>query len=327
MKPMPWGALLALCVLPAWAQAQAGAPEIEWPLPWRAGVVLEYDQQYTSTDRRDGRDHTVSATDVVRISIVRADEDGYVQRWVSTDPAYDLTAMPEEMRLAVGTAAEAFRDLPMDVRLDAEGAYVGVLDVAALQSRYREALEQAFADVAGRADPALPAETRALLSKMTDALTAPAVIEQQFAELPAAYNFVAGGGLAPEVEYRYDDTGTSPLGGESIAMRNRMSLAATDDPDVYALHWRIEPDNAAITAIIRRFVDDLMQDQLKAAGPEQEAAYATAMAELGKRADFNTTVTYLVDGTTGVVQRMEHVQVKRIGNKDETSRTVLTRRR
>ncbi len=93
--------MMCVCALlagPALAQTEKASDELHWPLPWRAGVVLEYDQQYESTNRRDGKDFTVTGTDVLELRIMRADEAGFVQRWVSTNPQIDMTGLPEEMQ-------------------------------------------------------------------------------------------------------------------------------------------------------------------------------------------------------------------------------------
>jgi hypothetical protein len=217
MKHKVWGWVLAAVAFPVVAQEADG---VEWPLPWRIGTTLEYDQVYVSTNRRDGQEFTVKATDVARISIERADADGYVQRWVSTDPKYDLSALPEQARLAVTAAAEALRDLPLDVRLNAEGAYLGLVDLETLRQKYRSAMETAFERILQPYSDQLPSDGEAILARVIDTLTAPSVVEQQFAELPAAYNFVAGGGLAPGVEYAYEDQGLNPLGGD---LRNTLA--------------------------------------------------------------------------------------------------------
>jgi hypothetical protein len=321
MRHKGWGWLLAACALPAMAQ---DAPEVEWPLPWQAGTTLEYDHAYASTNRRDGQDYTIKATDVTRISVERADSDGYVQRWVSTDPTYDLSALPEQARLAITAAAEALRDLPLDVRLDADGAYLGLLDVETLRKQYREAMEASFARIMAPHAEQLPADAEALIVRMIDTLTAPAVVEQQFAEIPAAYNFIAGGGLSPGVEYAYEDQGVNPLGGESIAMHNTLAMSVADRQGVYEVRWRIEPDVHALALAIERAAGEMLGDALASAGEAQQAEAAETMAAARRDAEFTTTVTYRVEASSGVVQRMEHVQVKRFGNKDETTTNVLT---
>lgn len=326
MRQKAWGWLLATCALPVMAQGAPEADKVEWPLPWQAGTTLEYDHAYASTNRRDGQEVTIKATDVTRISVERADSDGYVQRWVSTDPKYDLSALPEQARLAITAAAEAMRDLPLDVRLDAEGAYQGLLDVETLRQQYREAMETSFARIMEPHADQLPADAEAMIARIIETLTAPAVVEQQFAEIPAAYNFIAGGGLSPGVEYAYEDQGVNPLGGEAIAMHNTLVMSETDRQGVYDVHWRIEPDVQAVAAAIERAAGEMVGDALASASEAQQAEAAEAMATARSGAEFTTTVTYRVDASRGVVQRMEHVQVKRFGNKDETTTNVLTLR-
>lgn len=327
MRLKVWGWLLAACALPAMAQDAPEVDQVEWPLPWQVGTTLEYDHAYVSTNRRDGQEFTIKATDVTRISVERADREGYVQRWVSTDPKYDLSALPEQARLAITAAAEALRDLPLDVRLDAEGAYQGLLDLETLRQQYREAMETSFERIMEPHAEQLPADAEAMIARMIDTLTAPAVVEQQFAELPAAYNFIAGGGLSPGVEYAYEDQGVNPLGGEAIAMHNTLTMSDTDRQGVYEVRWRIEPDIQALALAIERAAGQMLGDALASASEAQQAEAAETMATARRDAKFSTTVNYRVDASSGVVQRMEHVQVKRFGNKDETTTNVLTLRR
>lgn len=322
-------ALLCGCLLlagQAWAETEASGDDLHWPLPWRAGRVLVYDQQYETTNRRDGKTVTVSGTDALELRIVRADEDGFVQRWTSTDPKLELAQLPEALRLPMKAAVDAFAGLPLDVSLDRQGAYRGLANLDTLQPVYRKAMEQLVADMLAQSETPATDQGRAMMATMTQMLTTREVIEQEMAEIPAAYNFVAGGGLEPGMEYTYEDEGLAALDQSAIKRTNKVSLEATDDADVYRVQWRIEPDNAAVAQLVRKAVDEMLAGQFDLSDPKQKAEYDEALAKVGDDADYSTNVSYLVDATTGIVQRMEHVQVERIGKKDETTTIVLTLR-
>lgn len=324
------GIVCALALLaPAlvWADdapaAQAEGRKVTWPLPWRAGVVLEYDQSFESVDRKGDATVAVKGTDVVRISIERADTEGFVQRWVSTDPKLDVTQLPAEMRAVMTSTVEAFKGLALDVRLDSEGAYQGLLNLAELQPRYRDAMLAMMTRTLSLGGKPPRPEDAAMVTRMVEMITAPAVVENQLAEEPVAYNFVAGGGLSMDTEYEYEDEGTSPLGGKSIGMVNTLSLRQADDPDLYEVHWRVVPDARQTAAMVEQFVRDMFKDQKDMPA----SAIEKSLAGLSRDAEFSTSVTYLVDKASGIVERMESVQVKRFGSKNETERTVMTRRR
>lgn len=320
-------ALALLAPALAWADGPPAAqPEdgkVTWPLPWRAGVALEYDQSFESVDRKGDVAVAMKGSDVVRISIERADTGGFVQRWVSTDPKLDGEHLPAELRTVMTSTLQAFKGLALDVRLDREGGYQGLLNLAELQPRFRDAMLAIMTRTLSLdGKPPRPEDT-AMMTRMVDTITAPAVVQNQLAEEPAAYNFVAGGGLALDAEYEYEDEGANPLGGKPIRMVNTMSLRQADDPDQYELHWRVVPDAAQTTAMVEQFVRDMFKDQKDMPA----SAIEKALAGLSRDAEFSTSVTYLIDKASGIVERMESVQVKRFGSKNETERTVMTLRR
>lgn len=320
-------ALALLAPALAWAEDTAAAqPEdrrITWPLPWRAGVALEYDQSFESVDRKSDVTVAVKGTDVVRISIDRADTEGFVQRWVSTDPKLDLEQLPAGMRTVMTSTMQAFKGLALDVRLDKEGTYQGLLNLAQLQPRYRDAMLAIMTRTLSLGGKPPKPEDTAMMTRVVDTMTAPAVVQNQLAEEPAAYNFVAGGGLAMDTEYEYEDEGANPLGGKAIRMVNTMSLRQADDPRLYEVHWRVVPDGRQTAAMVEQFVRDMFKDQKDLPA----SAIEKSLAGLSRDAEFSTSVTYLIDKTSGIVERMESVQVKRFGSKNETERTVMTLRR
>ena len=304
------------------AAVKAENPKITWPLPWRAGVVLEYDQSFVSVNKKGDVTVAVSGTDVVRISIDRADTGGFVQRWVSTDPKLDVDQLPAELRTVMTSTAQAFKGLALDVRLDKEGGYQGLLNIAELQPRYRDAMLAIMTKALSLGGKPPKPEDTAMVTRMVDTIAAPAVVETQLAEEPAAYNFVAGGGLAMDTEYEYEDEGANPLGGKPIKMVNTMSLQQAPDQDLYEVHWRVVPDATQTAAMIKQFARDMFKDQKNLPAAEIEKS----LAELSMDAEFSTSVTYLVNKASGIVERMESVQVKRFGSKNETERTVMTLR-
>ena len=161
---------------------------------------------------------------------------------------------------------------------------------------------------------------------MIDMLTARPVLEQQLADIPAAYNFVSGGGLELDAEYEYEDSGTNPLGGEPIPMRDRLHLTTAADPRFHALTWEVEPDAQVASALAAQAAEQMLAPQAvgQDAGAQEELQQALEQARAD--AKFTTTVSYLVDKATGVIERMEQVEVKRFGGKDQTTTTLLQRR-
>lgn len=58
----------------------------------------------------------------------------------------------------------------------------------------------------------------------------------------------------------------------------------------------------------------------------KQQASVKAMDTPGKGCGFQPTVTHLIDGRIGIIERMGHVQVKRIGKQDATTTTLPGRR-
>lgn len=318
-------ALLLLLPAPARAEAAPEQPEkqkIIWPLPWHGDSTLEYDQTFESVNKKGEITVAVKGSDIVRISIERADSDGFVQRWVSTDPQLDVDQLPVELRTVMKSTAQAFKGLALDVQLDKDGTYKGLINLAEVQPRYRNAMLAIMTKAISLPDAAPKPEATAMMIRMVDMIAAPAVVEAQFAEEPVAYNFIAGGGLALDTEYEYEDQGANPLGGQPIRMVNTMSLNQAPDPAQYEVRWRVVPDAAETIAMIKQFTRELFKDQKDMPVGEVDKV----LAQLSMDADFSTTVTYQVSKVTGIVERMEKVQIKKFGSKDEFKRTVMSLR-
>lgn len=305
---------------------QAADDAVTWPLPWRVGVRLEYDQTYRSVSVRNGKPVEITGTDLVSVEIVRADTGGFVQRWTSLAPSLQTDALPADLASTMQAALAAMADIELDVALDEEGSYQGLANLDDVHARYSAALRAMFATLADK-QGTTDAATKATFDNMVGMLTARPVMENQLAEQPAAYNFVAGGGLELDAQYEYDDEGTSPIGGKPIKMKNRLWLGEADDPGLYALRWEVEPDAEATAQMIAEAVRKMLAPQLASAGPEAARQIQTAIDGVRRDAKFTTTVEYLVDRQTGIVERMQHVQVKRFGQKDETTTTTHQRRR
>lgn len=333
-----WGRLLAAAVVLAFcmsAQAaekrafskSASVPDpdaLSWPLPWRPGMVLTYDQRHESEDSRDGEAVHITSSDVLELHMSPRAGGGWIQRWIGRAPQVQTEGLPPPMQKMMAVAVESFRDLPIDIALGTEGHFDNVANLPDVQPRYRRALQGMFDSMLPEMkDTPAADDARVMFARMVDAMSAPAVLESQLGETPAAYNFISGGGLVPDRRYDYDDEFANPLDGEIIASRNSLLLTRpADDTKTVEVRWTVRPDLDALTAVIARFVDRTLQGQVPE-GKEREALVAKLKAD----AEFVTEVTYRVDPQSGIVQRMELVQRKRFGGKQGTDRTTLVLRR
>ena len=297
---------------------------LSWPLPWKPGQALVYDQRYESEESRDGKTMRVVSTDVVDLLMAPRAEGGWVQTWTGRDPRMQTEGLPPQMDRMFAAGIEAFRDLPIDIALNADGHFENVANLPDVQPRFRRALQGLFDAMLGETKGKPGAdEAEVVFARMVDTMTAPAVLESQLGETPAAYNFVSRGGLVPGREYEYADEYANPLDGGMIASANSLLLTrAADEAGMVDVRWTVRPDLDAITAVIARFVDRTLQG--RAPGPKERAEL---VARLRDGAEFVTVVSYRVDPASGVVQRMEVMQRKQFGGKQETERTTMTLRR
>lgn len=319
------GAVLAAAWLCAGAAgATEGAREdaadaVAWPLPWAKATTLVYDDRYEKVVRRGGAETTVRGQGVTHVSTTPA-ADGYRQRWWSENLEFDAAQLGG-MAPVMAAAVKALEGVPIEFQLDAAGAYVSLTNVENVAGRYRSALKSMFAGI----DAEIPAEAKAeaadilaMLDRLADTLTSPEVLSVTLAEAPAAYNAVAGGGLAPGREYRFADEGRSPLSDRPLPRSNLMTLAAAPDaPGRYDVRWVIELEPEALHAQLAESFDRLT------AGTE------TGMegAALFSGARIATTIDYRVDAASGRVERMQRTKVQRFGDQDETETSVMTLRR
>ena len=297
---------------------------LSWPLPWKPDMVLTYDQHYVSEETQGSETVRITGTDVVDLRMAPRAGGGWIQTWTGRDPKMRTHGMPPQIQTIATAAVESFRDVSIDIALNPEGHFENVANLPDVQPRYRRALQDMFeamlVDLKGTpgAD-----DTEVMFARMVDAISAPAVLESQLGETPAAYNFVSGGGLALDHEYDYDDEYANPLDGEMIASANSLRLTRpADDAKLLELRWTIRPDVDALTGVIARFVDRTVGDK----GSDAKGREAT-IAKLLADAEFLTEVTYRVDPASGIVQRMEMVQRKHFGGKRETESTTLQLRR
>ena len=300
---------------------------IAWPVAPQAGVQLTYDSSHASVSSSGDERMEIRSSSVTRVWV---EEDGgeVLQRWTSSDTGVEVQGAPPELEPAIASAIQAFDGIVLDVRLGAEGNYLGIANLDRIQPLYLDAMRGMFQHMGsalgdlGEEGEAL-AEVEAGMESMLQALASPQVLENQLAELPVAYNFPAGGGLQLDREYAYQDEGASPFGGETIPMNNTMLLSTSQQvPGHYELVWTIVPEPEATWAAIAGAARQLVGDVL--AGEEEAGALLEQeMEALGRDAHFSTTVTYRIDPYTGVVQNMEHVATKRFGGKEEIETSVL----
>jgi hypothetical protein len=338
MKRMAWGwavlcgAALCMGVSPAVVQAKEFTKEgpvttdrtVTWPLPWTQGRRLEYDEVNETVRISDGRESRSTSTSIATVEIVEADRDGFLQRWTWREGRQDDEGVDESVRRAATAMMKGMEDLPLDVRLDRDGAYVAVDNIDGLSRRAREGVRRAMASLA-EADAKRPiskADQKGML-RMLDMLTTPAALENLVATLASRYNFVSGGGLASGKEYAYDDEGPNPFGGAPFPMRNTMLLEPDAREGWYLIQWTMVMDREKGNAAL---ADAVMQLIERSGGKVPAAELEATRAKVIEDTDVNFSARYRVDAATGIVQWMQLVQAKRVAGRNTVQTSTLTLR-
>lgn len=300
--------------------------EVTWPVPWQPGRRLEYDHATETVDIRDGRESRSASTSIATIEIIHADADGFLQRWTWRDGRVEHEDEDEAVRRATEAMLRGLEGLPLDVRLDSDGAYAAVENIGQLAGKAREAMHRVARETwsAPGTKRRLSAKERAGLLRMLDMLTTPEAFENVIAPVPSRFNFVAGGGLTPGRLYEYDDEGANPFGGTPFPMHSTMLVEADEQPGWYLFHWTMAMDREKGGEVFADAVGTLMEgSRLKMPKAEVDDAREAIMRDT----DFSFSARYRVDARTGVVQWMQLVQAKRVGGRNSVQTSTLTLRK
>lgn len=316
--------LAVACAAPLQAQNNRHNNDIalDWPLPWRAGVVLTYDETSESSKRKGDKVERSSATVTTRVSIVRADETGFLQRWQWSDGSYRFDDTDPAEQAMVRSLAAAFKDVPLDVRLDREGAFLSIANIGQFQPAMRELLGKAVREAAAgrvaQANAEEKAATERGLAAMLDTITGEAFVSAMLSKQPQAFNFMGAGGLVVDQLVEYEDEGQNPIGGAPFPMLGTILVShAADAPGFVEAHWTVKLHPVKSVPVIADTVAKLFGDALPAG---TDAAVRKA---LPKTIDIGTDTTYLIETATGIVHRMVRIERKNIADRQETETTTL----
>lgn len=317
------------CALPGTQAKQFRKPPsqvVEWPLPWASGVSLDYDQSSERVVEVKGVGSRVTSSEVTRIAILREEKSGFVQGWTTLavlDHSGDESIDERRLRSEI---EEAFGKTTLEVSLARDGTYAGIANMEELQRRFK-ALAVKWRDAArARSGPGKEtAQERALRERLFSAYTSGPVLETQLSILPQAYNFVAGGGLGLDYEYKYEDEGANPFGGEAFPMTGRMSLSRDPLHEGWMmLEWTVGVDRERGGEVLAATVRKLKGTQ--AAQGEDKPGQPTLEQATGN-IDIGSSTRFRIDPATGIVQWMQTVQRRRVGQRNEVLTTTLQLRK
>jgi len=297
--------------------------EVSWPVPWRLGVKLEYDEVDETVTIQGDRESRSTSSSIATVETLQVREDGFLQRWTWRDGRTHDEGVDEVVRRATAAAMKGLKDLALDVQLDKDGAYVAVDNIQSLSTKVREAMQRAAKDSMGDRQRPLSAKEQKGLLRLLDAVTTPAALENLVASVPSRYNFVSSGGLTPGRLYEYDDEGPNPFGGAPFPMHDTMLVEPDATPGWYLLQWTMTMDREKGSEVLA----DAVARLLKSSAVKMSKAELDATRErVLKDTDINFSARFRVDGRTGVVQWMQLVRAKRVGGRNTVQTSTLTLR-
>lgn len=292
------------------ANAKAAKTELaRWPLPAADGRVLAYDVVSERRRVRASGETGLRSTSVVEIRPGPPRDDGYEQHWTSRDGRLVFEGeRSADQRALLEAAGRLFGELPLRVRLDADGAAQGVEDVEAeFVPRFRELMDVALA-AAGTDSP----QAR----QVVDALSRPEVVEAMLLQVPAAYYFPGAGGVPFSEGIEYAENAPNPFGGDPFPMLGRIAAARGAAADEVELTWTLAIDPVKGAPILWDAVASLL-------GPD---AVDAVRDELPDQIHVETVTRYRIDAATGVIRWMESVETKRVLDNEDVNRTTMTLR-
>lgn len=322
-------ALAAAVALP-WALAakeysKAPAEVIEWPLPWARGVSLDYDDASERISEVKGVGNRVVTTGVIRIRIIGEDAQGFVQSWTTLDSDARYEKVSDAGQLILQELTASMGGMPLEVRLAPDGTYAGIANLDAVHKRFGAMAKPQFERILANGGKPMADGVRAGLRNIFDLLGSRPVLEMQLSMLPTAYNFVSRGGLGLEHEYQYQDQGPNPQGGEAYPMTGRMTLRKDELHEGWLmLEWNLGIDREKGGEILAAAARGLLGDAFLAAGGREAQ---DAIAQMAGNIDIGSSTRFRIDPATGIVQWMQMVQRKRVGDRNDVRTTTLTLRK
>lgn len=237
------------------------AEEIRWPVPWKVGQVLTYETEGLDAEQSPKKREKVRTSDTTTITIVEASEEGYLQRWVSSNPRFELIeGDPKAAELMQGLDT-SLADLQVLVELDKEATYRRIRNIDEISARMRTALEPMILEGvekgvaetgAGAVDTKAAIEkARPQLERMLQGLTSPAYIEAAMGQILQTYNAFVGISLEDGASYTAEAELDNPMGGKKFPSKIEFGLyTSEEDPQDVFVEWtsKIDPERGAEAA-------------------------------------------------------------------------------
>jgi hypothetical protein len=311
-----------LCVLsvPAFAadDVAAEAPTLKWVLPWKADTALSYDVEDLDTQERDGKTTRYRTTSTTDVAIKEANKDGFLQTWSERNAKVELLEGDQAYHPVIEQAqasAKALEGVPLEVKLDKDGMYVGLRNADAVVTRLRTVLapmmllgaEMQVAKIADAKErEAARAKVKTDMQGTFDKVFTPTLIEGLVTRHIQDYAGFHGLELEADQAYELETELPNPTGGAPFPAKLQFSMSVDpdDDSDLYVSYdMTMDPEKVAAAAmdVVETLAGKKLEgkDALKTVDVVDEGLFVVDR-ETGIVEMFETTRTTKTEGTTKI---------------------------
>ena len=210
------------------------AAAINLPVPWQQGMHVRYKSTSVQEKVRAGKQQRVETRETSALDITRADHDGFVQVWHSENPSVQVSGDTPNIaadRVVAEQLVYRFRELPLQARLDHQGAYKGIVNWQDVATAIREVMLPMLVRQA-RARPDLArtdeAKLTAMLTPALQRMTGEQAINSTVGRQIALFNYFTAASLAPHTPASYQDSIASPWSADLIPTTGSFEMTKVD---------------------------------------------------------------------------------------------------
>lgn len=247
---MPW---LTLAATLAAAPALTAAETVHWPVPWKAGQTWDYRHDTLQIEISEGAREELRVTADTTITL-EDEAQALLQVWRERDTRVETVEGDRTTADLMASVLGELEDLPLKLRLRADGRIAGLANLEEAHARLRAAMQRVVETsvdamlqdaMLQNEDEALPEEQRetmremlsAMLTAKMDDLVSRESVEPMLTAVLDDFNGFTGRDYRPGRVERERSTLETPLSGRALPAQRE-----------YRLHLNpATPDNAILT--------------------------------------------------------------------------------
>ena len=251
---MPWFTLVAALVA---APALSAAETLHWPVPWKAGQVLEYRHDNQQVEISGGTREEVRVTGNAAMA-VEEDAQGLLQVWREHDTRVETIEGDRTTADLMASVLAELEHLPIRLRLHANGRSTDLVNLDDAHSRVRAAMQRVVeASINGMLhseSESLPQEQQdtmrdmlsSILSAQMDGLISHESVDAMLTAVLDDFNAFTGRDYRHGRKERERGTLHTPLSGRALPAQREYRLDLNPaTPELATLTWTDTLDQRA----------------------------------------------------------------------------------